>query len=71
MSGHHNMKIYTGKDAPICRECSHGEAVKSAHAFREEAYICWSKEGHPTPPTCQGFEQANDVIKRLFKLFKE
>jgi len=71
MSGHHNMKIYTGKDTPVCRECKHGEAVKSAYAFREESYICWSKKGYPTPPFCKGFEQANEIMKRLFKLFTE
>lgn len=67
MSGHHNIKIYTGKDAGICRECMHGEAVKSAYCFKEESYICWNKEGHPLEKTCPGFSQVNKSVKQMSK----
>lgn len=67
MSGHHNLTIYTGKDAKICNECSYGEIVKSAHLFREESYICWNKKGSPTDDGCEEFTQANAATKRLYK----
>ncbi len=71
MSGHHNLTIYTGKDAEVCCECSRGELVKSAHVFSQESYICWSREGHvPTAEGCKGFRQAGSTAKSIFKVFK-
>jgi hypothetical protein len=73
MSGHHNLTIYTGKDADTCRECAYGESVKSAHLFNtaltpyKESYICWNKKGSPTDDGCEEFHQANEAIKKLYK----
>jgi hypothetical protein len=74
MSGHHNLTIYTGKDADICRECRYGEFVKSAHLFDNESYICWNKKGSPTAPDslrpddgCRGFAMASKAIRLLYK----
>jgi hypothetical protein len=67
MSGHHNLVIYTGKDADTCRECRYGEFVKSAHLFDNESYICWSKNGGPTDDGCKGFEMASKAVRLLYK----
>lgn len=69
MSGHHNIKIYTGNDAEICRGCKSGELMKSAHVFSKESYICWHEKGHPTDDGCEGFAQANSTAKSIFKVF--
>ncbi len=69
MSGHHNIKIYTGNDADACRECNMGELVKSAHVFTQESYICWSRDGYPTDEGCKSFKQADSTEKSIFKVF--
>ncbi len=68
MSGHHNITIYVGEsDISKCRECKHGELIKSAYIFTEESYLCWEKEAHNLKEKCTGFAT---IPKALVKTFK-
>ena len=68
MSGHHNLTIYTGeRDVKHCRECLHGELVKSGHLFQDESYICWNRNGNNLVAKCTGFGQITGNLRDRYK----